>query len=108
RDDHSGRNMMKRLALGLAALMVTAFVAAPIASAQEAPAVAQATGAEKDRIKGLIEQAKKEGGVVYIDALITPKTHDQLTEAFKKHYGLPAAFKVGNTHMAPSGIITRL
>jgi iron(III) transport system substrate-binding protein len=99
---------MKRFALGLAALGVAALLGSSAGWAQEAPALAKATGAEKERLKGLIEQAKKEGGVTFIDALITPKTHDQLSEAFKKHYGLPASFKVGNTYMAPSGIITKL
>ncbi|HET9902610.1 MAG TPA: ABC transporter substrate-binding protein [Xanthobacteraceae bacterium] len=99
---------MKRFALGLAALGAAMLFAPGPASAQEPPALAKAQGAEKERLKGLIEEAKKEGGVVFIDALITPKTHDQLAEAFKKHYGLPASFKVGNTYMAPSGIITRL
>lgn len=99
---------MKRIALGLAALGLAALLGPSAAWAQEPPAVANATGAEKERLKGLIEEAKKEGGVTFIDALITPKTHDQLTEAFKKHYGLPASFKVGNTYMAPSGIITKL
>jgi iron(III) transport system substrate-binding protein len=75
---------------------------------QEAPALANAQGAEKDRVKGLIEQAKKEGAVSYIDGLITPGTHDALSAAFKKHYGLPDSFKVGNTYGAPVTIITRM
>lgn len=99
---------MRRIALGLVALGLAAMIGPGTTWAQEPPAVANATGAEKERIKGLIEEAKKEGGVTFIDALITPVTHDQLAAAFKKHYGLPASFNVGNTYMAPSGIITRL
>ena len=78
------------------------------ARAQEPPALTQATGAEKQRISGLIEQAKKEGAVSYIDGMITPGTHDSLSAAFKKRYGLPDSFKVANTYAAPVGIITRL
>jgi iron(III) transport system substrate-binding protein len=99
---------MRRLAAKLGLLAITALLLPGAAWAQESPAVAGAKGAEKERIKGLIELAKKEGEVVFIDALITPITHDQLAAAFKKHYGLPDSFKVGNTYMAPSGIITRL
>jgi iron(III) transport system substrate-binding protein len=94
--------------LGLAALGLAALLGSSATWAAEAPAVAAATGPEKERLTKLIEEAKKEGGVTFIDALITPKTHDQLSEAFRKHYGLPASFKVGNTYMAPSGIITKL
>src|SRR4051812_29044796 len=99
---------MRGLALGVALFGVAGLLMSGPAWAQEPPAMANATGVEKERVKALIEQAKKEGSVTYIDALITPKTHDQLTEAFKKQYGLPASFKVGNTYMAPSGIITKL
>jgi iron(III) transport system substrate-binding protein len=79
-----------------------------VAWAQDPPALANATGAEKDRIKSLIEEAKKEGAVSYIDGLITPRTHDLLSVAFKKYYGLPDSFKVGNTYGAPVTIITRM
>ncbi|MCC7346413.1 MAG: ABC transporter substrate-binding protein [Variibacter sp.] len=99
---------MPRLVLRAAVLALTALFASQAAQAQEPPALSAATGPEKDRLKALIEQAKKEGAVNYIDGLITPQAHDALSEAFRKHYGLPASFKVGNTDMAPSGIITRL
>lgn len=99
---------MTRLAMKLAGLAVAALLVPQMALAQEPPALAKATGAEKERIKGLIEQAKKEGAVSYIDGLITPGTHDKLSAAFKKYYGLPDAFKVGNTYGAPVTIITRL
>ncbi|HET9902611.1 MAG TPA: ABC transporter substrate-binding protein [Xanthobacteraceae bacterium] len=76
--------------------------------AQEPPALQRATGADKERLKRLIEEAKQEGAVSYIDGLITPGTHDLLSAAFKKHYGLPDSFKVGNTYGAPVTIITRM
>ncbi|MBN8906840.1 MAG: ABC transporter substrate-binding protein [Rhodospirillales bacterium] len=94
---------MSRLLVGVAGLAI----AGP-AFAQEPPGLAKATGAAKEQLKSLIEQAKKEGGVAYIDGLITPGTHDLLSTAFRKYYGLPESFKVGNTYGAPVTIITRL
>ncbi len=99
---------MTRVAMKLAVLGIAVLLLPQPALAQEPPALAKATGAEKERLKGLIEQAKKEGAISYIDGLITPPTHDLLSAAFKKHYGLPDSFKVGNTYGAPVTIITRL
>jgi ABC-type Fe3+ transport system substrate-binding protein len=99
---------MKGFVLRLAALGLAALLTPNVAWAQEPPALAAAKGAEKERLKTLIEQAKKEGAISYIDGLITPNAHDALSAAFKKHYGLPDSFKVGNTYAAPVGIITRL
>jgi iron(III) transport system substrate-binding protein len=45
----------------------------------------------------LVEAAKQEGEVHYIDALIQPKTHALLERAFRKKYGLPDSFKVTHT-----------
>ncbi len=45
----------------------------------------------------LIEAAKKEGEVHYIDALIQPKTQVSLDRAFRKKYGLPDSFKFTHT-----------
>lgn len=99
---------MRRFVCGLVALAFAGLAMPGAGFAQEPPALAKATGAEKERLTKLIEEAKREGAVSYIDGLITPGTHDALSEAFKKHYGLPESFKVGNTYAAPVGIITRL
>jgi len=45
----------------------------------------------------LIEGAKKEGEVHYIDAMVQPKTHALLDQAFRKKYGLPESFKFTHT-----------
>jgi iron(III) transport system substrate-binding protein len=45
----------------------------------------------------LIEAAKQEGEVHYIDALIQPKTHALLEKGFRKKYGLPDSFKFTHT-----------
>ena len=45
----------------------------------------------------LVEEAKKEGGVHYIDAVVAPKTQVGLDRAFRKKYGLPASFTFTHT-----------
>ena len=98
---------MTRLAPWIAAL--TAFVlTATAAGAQEAPALARLTGADKTPLQKLIAAAVKEGQVVYLDTVIQPATNDTLSEAFRKYYALPPAFKVNYTTMTPGNVITRL
>ena len=45
----------------------------------------------------LIEAAKKEGEVHYLDAVAQPKTNAAMERAFKKKYGLPDGFKFTHT-----------
>ncbi len=45
----------------------------------------------------LVEAAKKEGEVHYLDSSIQPKTHAALARTFRRMYGLPESFKVTNT-----------
>jgi iron(III) transport system substrate-binding protein len=45
----------------------------------------------------LVEAAKQEGEVHYLDALIQPKTHALIERAFRKKYGLPESFRVTHT-----------
>jgi ABC-type Fe3+ transport system substrate-binding protein len=45
----------------------------------------------------LIEAAKKDGEVHFLDALVTAKTSAALERAFKKKYGLPDGFKFNHT-----------
>ena len=52
--------------------------------------------ADADLVR-LIEAAKKEGEVHYIDAVITTKTRAGMDQAFRKKYGLPDSFKVIHT-----------
>jgi iron(III) transport system substrate-binding protein len=73
------------LALGCAA--VTAVV---LWGAAPAPA------ADADLAK-LIEAARQEGEVHYIDAVVHPKTQAVLDRAFRKKYGLPESFKFTHT-----------
>jgi iron(III) transport system substrate-binding protein len=96
---------MKRIIIS--ALAAAALLSAP-ASAQEPPAVAKATGAEKARLQDVIKAATAEGQLSYIDAVIQPQTNDALTAAFRRQYGLPASFKVNYTLTNASDVITRI
>lgn len=99
---------MKRLTKHLVLLCTIWLALVFSAAAQEAPAIAQAKGAEKARIQELIKAAKQEGELDYLDTVIQPETHDALTNAFRNHYGLPSAFKVNFTLLTPGNLITRL
>ena len=65
-----------------------------IAAVAVSPVASSAADAELAR---LIEAAKKEGEVHYIDALVQPKTQGLLDRAFRKKYGLPDSFKFTHT-----------
>jgi iron(III) transport system substrate-binding protein len=95
--------MKRTLIAGLATLLLSA-----PALAQEPPALAKASGAEKTRVQELIKAATAEGQLSYIDAVIQPQTNDALATAFRKQYGLPDGFKVNYTLTNASGVITRI
>ena len=98
---------MQRFARTFALMAGLTLIAAPLALAQEPPAVAKAQGAAKETLKALIAAAAKEGEVSYLDTVMQPPTNDALTAAFRKAYGLPNSFKVSFLQMAPAQIITR-
>lgn len=93
---------------GWALLALTGVALAGPAPAQEAPALQGKSGEEKARVAALIEGAKKEGQISYLDAIIQPETNDALAAAFKKHYGLPNGFRVNYTLMSTVNLITRV
>ncbi len=80
----TGRRIL-RMGLGC-----TAIVAAAVTS----PTTAWAADSN---LADLIEAAKKEGEVHYIDALNQPKTQALLDRAFRQKYGLPDSFKFTHT-----------
>lgn len=45
----------------------------------------------------LVEAARREGEVHYLDALVQPRTHALLERAFRQKYGLPESFRVTHT-----------
>ncbi len=60
-------------------------------------ALAAAARAADADLARLIQAAKAEGEVHYLDALIVPKTNTALERAFRKKYALPDSFKFTHT-----------
>jgi iron(III) transport system substrate-binding protein len=96
------KHMMKPIVL------IAILLAAPLARAQDAPAVQAAAPAERDALRTTIEAAKREGAVSYWDVVIQPETNDALAAAFRKHYGLPSSFAVRYTLSITTNLITRV
>ena len=80
---------MRRIAVAVG--LIAAILATP-ATAQEPPAVAAASGAEKARLTDMIAKAKVEGSVSNIETIMQPATTDVMGNAFRARYGLPASF----------------
>ncbi|MCC7347595.1 MAG: ABC transporter substrate-binding protein [Variibacter sp.] len=99
--------MRRGIVLACVAVLAGAWVTSQ-ARAQEPPALQRASGDEKARLLPLIEGAKKEGVLSYWDTIIQPETNDALAAAFRKHYGLPASFKVNYTLSVTTALITRV
>ncbi len=81
---------------------------ASAAVAQDPPAVVGAAADARDALRTMIEAAKKEGSVSYFDTVLQPETHDELTAAFRKTYGMPAGFMVRYTLSTTLNLITRV
>lgn len=80
-----------------------------LAGAQQAPPALQGASAEEQaRLQPLIEGARREGGVAYWDTVIQPETHDELSAAFRRHYGLPNSFRVNYTLSQTGALVTRV
>ena len=58
-------------------------------------AVAASAGAADADLAKLIEAAKVEGEVHYLDAMAQPKTNAAMERAFRKKYAMPDSFKFG-------------
>jgi iron(III) transport system substrate-binding protein len=61
---------------------------APLTAA-DAPILGELSGAERDRVAGLIQAARQEGQLNWLDAVIVPATAVAMGDAFKARYGLP-------------------
>ncbi|HLH25928.1 MAG TPA: extracellular solute-binding protein [Chloroflexota bacterium] len=61
----------------------------PAPTAADAPVLASLSGAERDRVAGLIQAARQEGELDWLDAVVVPATAVEMGEAFKARYGLP-------------------
>lgn len=64
--------------------------------------VAAATQAE------MIEAAKKEGSLYWLDSIIVPESAKVIIEEFKKHYGLPDSFSVNHQRLRTGALCTRV
>jgi iron(III) transport system substrate-binding protein len=79
-----------------------------VAVAQTAPALQNVSAEETVRLEQLIDGAKKEGRLSYLDTVIQPTTNDLLVAAFRKHYGLPSSFKVNYALSTTGNLVTRI
>ncbi len=95
--------------LSAALLSAGLFAAAMPALAQaDPPAVQAAAASDRDALRARIAAARTEGSVSYWDAVIQPETNTELTEAFRKAYGLPNNFPVKYTLSATLSLVTRV
>jgi iron(III) transport system substrate-binding protein len=78
------------------------------ALAQGAPALQNVSAQEKTRLEKLIEGARQEGVLSYLDTVIQPTTNDELAAAFRRHYGLPPGFKVNYALINTGNLVTRI
>jgi iron(III) transport system substrate-binding protein len=101
-----------RIITALTALTAAACFAAagsaPMAQAQEVPALAAIKDpAEKARVAALIEAAKKEGSLAWIGVQIEPGHAEPILAEFKRYYGLNDT-KGEYTYAATGAIVTRV
>ena len=94
--------------MALLALLLGGSLWSAAGMAQEVPALKGVSPEEKARVEKLIEGAKAEGVFSYIDAVIQPKSSDEMAAAFRAHYGLPATFKINYTLSATGALVTRV
>ena len=101
--------MRRRLLLATGLASTLAMPALRKADAQGQPPAMQAASAEeRARLAPLIEGARREGRVTYWATVIQPETHDDLAAAFRRHYGLPAGFRVNYTLSQTGALVTRI
>ena len=90
-----------------ATILFGAMLAGP-GLAQTAPALQNAAPEERARLEKMIEGAKQEGALSYLDTVLQPSTNDDLVAAFRKHYGLPSSFKVNYALATTGNLVTRV
>ncbi len=89
------------------ALVLTLFTQL-LPAAEEPLALKAAAGPQKEQLRALIAAAAKEGELSSWDVVIQPSTHNILFEAFSKHYGMPAGFKVNYSLARSVDLVTRI
>jgi len=91
----------------MVALVLTLFTQW-LPAAEEPPALKAAKGPQKEQLRAVIAAAIKEGELSSWDVVIQPATHNILFEAFRKHYGMPASFKVNYSLARSADLVTRI
>lgn len=56
----------------------------------------------------MIEAARQEGALNWVDSIIVPASAKAIAEAFKKHYGLPDGFKVNHQRLGTGPLSSRV
>lgn len=99
--------MMRGIWAALALALGVVLAGLPCA-AQDLPAYAGLSEAERAELGRIIEAAKAEGGLVYTDTIIQPTSSDALVPAFRAYYGLAPSFPVSFALLTSGAMITRL
>ncbi len=99
------KNAARGIVVATAAMLL--FFAGP-SRAQEPPALDGVSAEEKARLTRLIDGARTEGSLSYVDGVIEPETNDALTAAFRRHYGLPDTFRVHYQLLSTATLVTRV
>lgn len=95
--------MIKTLALAFAI-----GVLATSSQAADMPAMHGLDASARTALGSLVDGALKEGELDYADTIIQPNTSEELVDAFRSYYGLPASFRVNFTLLGSEALITRL
>ena len=97
----------KSIVIGLAGLILCLLWG--LGKAAEPPALARASGAEKERVKKLIEGAKREGELVAYSASWRPDVQAKMIPQFLKEYGLSdSALKIKIISTRTGAIVTKI
>jgi iron(III) transport system substrate-binding protein len=80
---------------------------APQRTAADAPILGTLSGAERDRVAGLIQAARQEGQLNWLDAVVVPATAVEMGEAFKARYGLPD-LQINHERTQTAGVAARI
>lgn len=80
----------------------------PVLSVAEAPILSTLSGAEKERVSKIIEDAKKEGALTYSTNSLQSFTEKKLHPKFKELYGLPKDFKITHYLLKSADLVARI
>ena len=73
----------------------------------EAPILSSLSGAERNRVAGLIQAARQERALDWLDAVVVPASAIKFEEAFKRRCGLPD-LKINHQRLSTGEVTTRV